>query len=87
MATAHSEVQASAILIQSYGGTAPTLFYAGSSCSGGHLDLDPSADGLERQKLLWASVLSAKATGAKMNFDYDVAGDICYIRFFAVMPN
>jgi len=86
MATAHAEVQASAVLIQSYGGVAPTLFYAGSVCTLGHLTLDPN-DTQDRQKLLWASVLSAKATGGKVNFDYDYNGDDCVIRAFAVMPN
>ena len=86
MATAHIEVPASAILIQTYSDTVPTLYYTGSGCSSGHLNLDPN-DSQERQKLLWASVLSAKASGLRMNFDYDMQGDICYIRFFAVMPN
>jgi hypothetical protein len=85
MATAHIEVQASAILLQTYGGTAPTLYYTGSVCSSGHLTLDPS-DSADRQKLLWASILSAKAAGLKVNFDYDFNADSCVIRAFAVMP-
>jgi hypothetical protein len=87
MATAHVVVPASAILIQTYSGITPTLYYTGSGCSSGHLNLDPTVDGAEREKLLWATVLSAKASGLKMNFDYDIAGDVCYIRYFAVEPS
>lgn len=86
MATAHVVVPASAILIQNYSGTAPTLYYTGSGCSSGHLTLDP-ADSAERQKLLWAAIFSAKAAGLTVNFDYDINGDLCYIRAFAVQPN
>ena len=86
MATAHAEAPASAILIQTYGGITATLYYAGSVCSNGHLNLDPS-DTQDRQKLLWAAVLSAKSTGGKVNFDYDFNGDDCVIRAFSVMPN
>jgi len=86
MATAHVDVAASAIQVNSYGGVTPVLFYTGSVCSTGHLTLDPSAD-IDTQKLLWASILSAKATGAKMGFDYDFNADNCVIRAFSVAPN
>lgn len=86
LATAHLEVPASAIQVQSYGAVNPALFYTGSTCSTQHLNLDDSAP-VDLQKLLWASVLSAKAAGARMSFDYDSSGDVCVIRSFAVMPN
>ncbi|KAG9611570.1 hypothetical protein KCV01_g2451, partial [Aureobasidium melanogenum] len=86
LATAHLEVQASAIQIQNNGSTNPSLFYTGSVCSAQHLNLDDNSS-VDVQKLLWASVLSAKANGSKMSFDYDYNGDICVIRSFAVMPN
>lgn len=85
-ATAHLEVAASAIQIQSYGSVSPVLFYTGSVCSNQHLNLDDSSTA-DVQKLLWASVLSAKSTGAKISFDYDYNGDACIIRDFAVMPS
>ncbi|MEZ2417942.1 hypothetical protein [Luteibacter sp. RCC_6_2] len=86
MATAHTEVSASAIQIQSYGNVGPVLFYTGSVCSNQHLNLDPIAD-VDTQKLLWAAVLSAKATGSKVGFDYDFNADNCIIRSFSVNPN
>lgn len=86
LATAHLEAPASAIQIQTYGAVNPSLFYTGSVCSNQHLNLDDSAP-LDVQKLLWASVLSAKSTGGKMSFEYDYNGDVCVIRSFSVMPN
>ena len=86
MATAHLDVAAGAVQINSYGGITPVLFYTGSVCSTGHLTLDPSAD-VDTQKLLWATVLSAKATGGKLGFDYDFNADNCVIRAFSVAPN
>jgi len=86
MATAHTEVLASAVQIQSYGGITPVLFYTGSVCSNQHLNLDPIADS-DTQKLLWAAILSAKATGSKVGFDYDFNADSCVIRSFSVNPN
>lgn len=87
MATFHVEVPAAAIQIQTFGGLAPTLYNTGSVCSAGHLTLDHTIDGVEREKLVWATVLSAKATGARMSFDYDTTGDECWIRYFSVQPN
>ena len=87
MATFHAEVASAAIQIQTFGGLAPTLYNTGSVCSGGHLTLDHTIDGVERDKLVWAAVLSAKASGARMSFDYDTTGDECWIRYFAVLPN
>jgi hypothetical protein len=86
LATAHLEAPAAAIQIQTYGTVSPVLFYTGSVCSNQHLNLDESSP-LDVQKLLWASVLSAKATGGKMSFEYDYNGDACVIRSFSVMPN
>ncbi|TCV97369.1 hypothetical protein EC912_101378 [Luteibacter rhizovicinus] len=85
MATVHIEVPASSILLQTYSGTTVTLFYTGSVCTSGRLALDPS-DTPDRNKLLWASVLAAKASGQKMSFDYDFNADDCAIRAFAVVP-
>lgn len=85
MATQHLEVPASSLLLQTYGGTAVTLYYTGSACASGQLTLDPS-DSSDRNKLLWATVLSAKASNLKVNFDYDIGTNVCYIRAFAVMP-
>jgi hypothetical protein len=86
MATAHVDVAASAVQINSYGGITPVLFYTGSVCTTGHLTLDPSAD-VDTQKLLWASVHSAKSTGSKLGFDYDFNADNCIIRSFSVSAN
>jgi hypothetical protein len=86
LATAHLEVAASAIQIQTYGALSPALFYTGSVCSNQHLNLDDSSS-VDLQKVLWASVLSAKSTGGKMSFEYDYSGDACIIRSFSVMPN
>ena len=85
-ATAHYEGPASAWVLQSYNGVQATLYYTGSPCISGKLTLDPS-DSPDRNKLLWATVLAAKASGAKMSFHYDVGpNDICYIRSFTVAP-
>jgi hypothetical protein len=86
MATAHSDVAASAIQISSYGAVAPVLFYAGSVCSSGHLSLDPAST-VDVQKTLWAAVLSAKTMGGRMSFDFDFNGDDCIIRSFSVNAN
>jgi len=86
MATAHIVVAARAILLQNYNGTTPTLWYTGSGCTSGNLTLDPTQNS-DREKLLWATILSAKASGANVNFDYDINANVCYIRNFAVEPN
>ncbi|MGA7436743.1 MAG: hypothetical protein WBW32_01295 [Luteibacter sp.] len=86
MATAHIMVPANQILLQNQIGTTPVLFFAGSGCSNGHLNLDPTQSS-DREKLLWATILSAKASGVNVSFDYDMNGDICYIRNFSVEPN
>jgi hypothetical protein len=86
LATATTIVPASSIQVTTYGLVAPVLFYTGSVCSNQHLNLDASAS-TDVQKLLWAAVLSAKSTGAKLSFDYDFNGDACIIRSFSVMAN
>jgi hypothetical protein len=67
-------------------GVSVRLLNTSAPCTQGRLTLDPQ-DTPDRNKLLWATVLAAKASGSSMSFDYDIgANDICYIRNFAVVP-
>lgn len=86
-ATAHLNVAASSIIIQTYSGTTPALWYTGSPCINGGLQMDPS-ESVDRHKLLWAIVLAAKSYGGTIGIDYDVgAGPICVIRHISANPN
>jgi len=69
--------------IQTYTGTTIALWYTGSSCVSGGLTL-PASESADRNKLLAAMVLSAKATGAKMAIGYDVDNGSCIITDFAI---
>ena len=69
--------------IQTYTGTTIALWYTGSSCVSGGLLL-PASESADRNKLLAAMVLSAKATGAKMAIGYDVDNGSCIITDFAI---
>ncbi|PTR33008.1 hypothetical protein C8J98_104219 [Luteibacter sp. OK325] len=85
MATAHIDVLASSILPKNDVGGVVTLYYTGSVCSSGHLSMD-SSDTPDRVKTLWATVMSAKAAGQSLGFDYDFNGDTCIIRAFTIVP-
>jgi hypothetical protein len=69
--------------LQSYQGATVALWYTGSACTNGQLLL-PAGESIDRHKLLAATVLSAKAMGAKMTIGYDIINGTCTITDFAV---
>jgi hypothetical protein len=85
-ATAHWDGPAGPLILQNSTAMQTSIYYTNSPCASGLLTLDP-ADSVDRNKLLWATVLAVKANGGKITFDYDVgAGPVCYIRNFSVDP-
>lgn len=71
--------------LQSYAGVSTVLWYTGSPCQNGKLTL-PTTDSPDRNKLLWATVLEAKAANLPMSIEYTVSGTTCTITSFAVSP-
>lgn len=69
--------------IQSYNGSTVALWYTGSACTNGQLLL-PASESNDRHKLLAATMLSAKAMGAKMTIGYDIINGTCTITDFAL---
>lgn len=71
--------------LQTYSGVQTVLWYTGSPCTSGQLIL-PSTESSDRNKMLWATVLEAKAQGLKLSIDYTVSGNTCSITSFSVSP-
>jgi hypothetical protein len=69
--------------IQTYGGGKVVLWYTGSSCGSGQLQLAAS-ETLDAHKLLAAMILSSKATGDKMTVGYDIINGTCTISDIGV---
>lgn len=68
--------------LQSYGGN-PVLWYTGSSCPSGQLLPDPSWS-QDQMKLLWATVMTAKASQLPVNVNYTVNGSSCILTDFSL---
>jgi hypothetical protein len=70
--------------LQSYGTTGPVLWYTGSSCDTGQIVMDPSWSA-DQAKLLWATVMTAKASLLPVTIDYTVNSlGQCVITDFAL---
>jgi hypothetical protein len=74
----------SAWKLQSYGGN-PVLWYTGSTCGSGQLLTDPSWTA-DQGRLLWATIMTAKASQLPMTIDYNVNGQSCTIVDFSLDP-
>lgn len=70
-------------ILQSYGGSA-VLWYTGSTCTNGQLLLDPSWSS-DQSKLLWSTIMTAKASQLPVTIWYTVnSGGSCIITSFAL---
>lgn len=69
--------------MQSYGGVATALWHTGSTCNMGLLEIPPY-EGEQRSKLLWATVLAARAAQIPVFVDYEVSNGHCYISTFGI---
>jgi len=68
--------------LQSYGGN-PVLWYTGSSCASGQLQPDASWSP-DQMKLLWATIMTAKASQLPVNINYTISGSNCTITDFSL---
>lgn len=59
------------------------LWFTGSSCPNGQLSL-PSTSGVVDHSRLFATILSAKTAGTRVNVNYDNAAAGCPISSFSV---
>lgn len=69
--------------LQNYEGQNAVLWFTGSVCPNGQLTLDP-ADTPERNKMLYATIMAAKASKLKVVIQYDAGVNVCFIRNFGL---
>lgn len=72
--------------VQSYS-NGTSIYFTSSPCTYGGMTLDPS-DTPDRNKMLYATVLAAKAMKANLFVSYDIGAiggsPVCYIRSFGI---
>lgn len=67
--------------IQDYGGGAVDLWFTGSSCTNGHLQLAPSVPEGTKDRL-WSALLTAKVSDRPIGIFYHFTGSDCIIDSF-----
>lgn len=69
--------------LESYGANAVVLWYTPSVCATGQIVFSANAPTIEHNRL-YATVLAAKASGAKVFVNYNVSGGVCTIVSFGI---
>jgi hypothetical protein len=71
--------------LQNYVGGLVSIYYSGSTCTNGLLNLPASSSADERNRL-WSLVMTAKATGSTVGIFYETTSGNCNITSFYYPP-